>query len=90
MQKTIVSDPYQILGIKKGAGADEIRSAYKRMARTHHPDKGGDSTSFIKISVAYRQLMCELPCEECGGEGYTTVKISPYAKKITMCGKCKQ
>ena len=31
-------DYYQILGIAKSASAEEIRKAYRKMARKHHPD----------------------------------------------------
>jgi len=53
-------DYYQILGIKKGAGADEIRKAYKRLARKHHPDLNpGDKAAeerFKDIQEAYAVL----------------------------------
>src|SRR5437764_13406946 len=29
---------YEILGLQRGAGAKEIRSAYRKLARTYHPD----------------------------------------------------
>ena len=47
---------YQILGISQNATADEIRSAYKHMAKKHHPDMGGDSESFIRVQEAYETL----------------------------------
>ncbi len=31
---------YTALGISKGASADDIKKAYKKMAIKHHPDKG--------------------------------------------------
>ena len=50
------SDALRTLGLKKGATQEEIKKAYKRLAREHHPDKGGDSNEFIKISEAYESL----------------------------------
>jgi DnaJ-class molecular chaperone len=49
-------DHYSILGISKGASDDEIKSAYRKLARTHHPDKGGDKERFQKIQQAYETL----------------------------------
>jgi DnaJ-class molecular chaperone len=31
-------DYYKILGVDKNAGADDIKKAYRKLARTHHPD----------------------------------------------------
>ncbi len=33
-----MTDPYQTLGIAKDAGADDIRNAYRKLAKKHHPD----------------------------------------------------
>lgn len=49
-------DYYQILGINKSASAEEIKSAYKKKAMQHHPDKGGDAETFKRINEAYQIL----------------------------------
>jgi molecular chaperone DnaJ len=50
-------DYYEVLGISKGASADEIKKAYRKAAVAHHPDKeGGDETKFKEASEAYEVL----------------------------------
>jgi molecular chaperone DnaJ len=51
-------DFYAILGIPQNAGGDEIRRAYRRLARDHHPDRSGDTTAirFREIRQAYEIL----------------------------------
>jgi len=50
-------DYYTILEIKKNASSDEIKSAYRKLAKEHHPDKtGGDDTRFKQINEAYETL----------------------------------
>jgi DnaJ-class molecular chaperone len=51
-----MSDPYQTLGIQKGAPEDEVKKAYRKLAMKHHPDKGGDPEQFKKIQGAYDVL----------------------------------
>ncbi len=51
---------YETLGVAKTATADEIRKAYRKLARKHHPDVNpGDASaeaSFKKVSAAYDVL----------------------------------
>lgn len=47
---------YEALGLQKGASASEIKSAYRKLAVVHHPDKGGDADKFKDISAAYNIL----------------------------------
>jgi DnaJ-class molecular chaperone len=47
---------YDDLGIKKDATPDQIKEAYRALAMKHHPDKGGDSEEFKRISNAYSIL----------------------------------
>ncbi|MDD6650832.1 MAG: DnaJ C-terminal domain-containing protein [Eggerthellales bacterium] len=52
-------DYYKILGVSRTASADEIKKAYRKLARTHHPDAGGDEAKFKEINEAYEVLSDE-------------------------------
>eukprot|EP00854_Cymbomonas_tetramitiformis_P030415 gene30415-38020_t len=47
---------YKILELSSRATPEEIRAAYRRLARTHHPDKGGDSVKFATLQKAFDTL----------------------------------
>ena len=49
-------DYYEVLGVGKGASADEIKKAFRRAAVEHHPDKGGDEAKFKELNEAYEVL----------------------------------
>jgi molecular chaperone DnaJ len=54
------TDYYEVLGVQKGASEGEIKQAYRRLARTHHPDVAADKaaaeTKFKEINEAYSVL----------------------------------
>lgn len=53
----MAKDLYEILGVSKGASADEIKKAYRTLAHQHHPDKAsGDEAKFKEINAAYQVL----------------------------------
>jgi len=55
-------DYYEILGIPKGAGVDEIKKAYRKLALEFHPDRNKDKGAeekFKEISEAYAVLSDE-------------------------------
>ncbi len=46
-----------LLGLDAGATAAAIKRAYRRLAKTHHPDLGGDVEAFRRLDAAYRSLL---------------------------------
>jgi len=51
-----VSDLYELLDIPRDAPDDEVKRAYRRKAREHHPDAGGDAETFKSVTHAYQVL----------------------------------
>lgn len=51
-------DPYRTLGLSTDASADEIRRAYRRLAKANHPDFAGEAAlpRFLAIQAAYEML----------------------------------
>lgn len=54
------SDYYKILGVDRGASADEIKQAYRKLAMKYHPDQNKDNpdaeNKFKEINAAYNVL----------------------------------
>ena len=49
-------DYYNTLGVPRDADQDTIKKAYRKLAMTHHPDRGGNPTDFQKLNDAYEVL----------------------------------
>lgn len=47
---------YSVLGVDKKADQKAIKSAYRKLAMKHHPDKGGNEAKFKEINQAYETL----------------------------------
>lgn len=56
----MANDPYQELGVSRSASADEIRKAYRKLAKQYHPDRNpGDAASetrFKQVTAAFDLL----------------------------------
>jgi len=52
-------DPYRTLGLTRGASLDEVKRAYRRLAKINHPDAAGIGAlpRFLAIQSAYEQLV---------------------------------
>lgn len=47
-----MSDPFVVLGLGRGATADDVRAARRDLARRHHPDAGGDAAVMQSVNAA--------------------------------------
>ena len=70
----MMTDPYEVLGLKRGASDEEIKKAYRRLSRKYHPDANVNNPNaaeaeekFKQVQAAYDQIMKE---KESGYSGY--------------------
>ena len=56
-----MSDPYEVLGLKQGASEEEVKKAYKTLAKKYHPDVTGNDPAAAKkmqeINSAYDAII---------------------------------
>ena len=59
MPTPLHGDPYRILGLPRGAPLADVKRAYRRLAKQHHPDSAGPAAArrFIAIQAAYEAIV---------------------------------
>jgi len=57
MKKRKNKDPYEVLGVNKKASNKDIKKAYHKESKKHHPDKGGSQEKQQEINEAYLILI---------------------------------
>ena len=57
-----MNDPFEVLGLRPTAGADEVRAAYRALVKQHHPDKFPDAErraaaqqKMVTLNLAYEE-----------------------------------
>ena len=62
---------YDILGVSEDASNDQIKKAFKNIAKKEHPDRGGNETVFKEANEAYDTLKDTKKRQE-----YDTLRLS--------------
>ena len=50
------TDLYEVLGVTYSANSEEIKAAYRKLVKQHHPDAGGDKKEILSINAAWEVL----------------------------------
>ena len=70
-------DPYEVLGVPRGAASGQIKSAFRKLAKKHHPDQNKTDPKakerFSEVNAAY-----EIVGDETVGEKYAINGLLSY------------
>jgi DnaJ-class molecular chaperone len=93
---------YAVLGVPPIASLDDIKRRYRDIARLKHPDAGGDTDEFARITEAgsiltdpIRRLAYDeglrllmVPCAKCQGQGVMFIQHSFIYTNTRRCEAC--
>ena len=73
------ADPYRTLGLTRGASLEDVKRAYRRLAKANHPDAAGAASlpRFLAIQAAYEQLAGGSASSVPGGPAASTARRRP-------------
>jgi curved DNA-binding protein CbpA len=67
-------DPYEVFGLSKNFEWDELKEAYRRIAKLVHPDKGGSEEVFNKVTDCFKVLASEYKLRKSDRQHYELKK----------------
>jgi hypothetical protein len=76
---TVPSQTLTAFGLDRGASVDTVHATYRHLAKTHHPDHGGNAEEFKRVQEAYEAMINRPQCHRCGGTGFLKVGWHPAA-----------
>jgi DnaJ-class molecular chaperone len=56
---------YSLLQLQPGMSLAEVRTQYRTLAKSYHPDAGGHHTSFLALQQAYERVVEDLQMRGC-------------------------
>src|SRR3982074_3529827 len=78
-----VRDPYEVLGVQRGASAAAIKSAYRKLAKKHHPDANKNdpksAARFSEVNSANEIIGDEKKRKQVARGGTAALDESPFA-----------
>ena len=74
------SECWSTLGLRSGSSEEQVKQAYRKLAKTHHPDLGGSTDQFVRIQRAYENLL------DSGDTGNSTGSSSASSQKGSSSG----
>jgi DnaJ family protein A protein 2 len=79
-------------GLTDQASEEDVKMAWRRLASIHHPDKGGDPATFVKLRQSYEQALAASqvpkPCTNCNGLKFELSETGFLSIKL-ICKFCK-